>query len=161
MTTRQILRATLAVLLTAGAASAQPAVPGGVAPVSPAFSPYLNLLRGGGSPALNYFGMVRPQQALNQSLQGLASNVTANAAAVSDLSNSTSLLPATGFVAGYQNHGSFFQNQRGGGGSSGVGGGGNTIGMRANTVGGGGGGGGVGVGVGRGAVGGGAVPPRR
>ncbi len=27
----------------------------------PAYSPYLNLLRGGASPATNYFGLVRPQ----------------------------------------------------------------------------------------------------
>jgi hypothetical protein len=36
--------------------------------VSPPLSPYLNLLRGG-NPAINYYGLVRPQQDFNAFLQ--------------------------------------------------------------------------------------------
>jgi len=37
----------------------------------PAFSPYLNMARGG-NPAVNYYGLVRPQMATSQALQTLA-----------------------------------------------------------------------------------------
>lgn len=52
---------------------------GGPQPMgSPTISPYFNMLRGDGNPALNYYGLVRPQQEfamqnqqLNQGIQGL------------------------------------------------------------------------------------------
>lgn len=63
-------------LLLAGAASAQlpmggpPAGWGGMGGVSrPTTSPYLNLL-GRGNPAINYFGIVRPQQQFQNLISG-------------------------------------------------------------------------------------------
>src|SRR4051812_18227610 len=43
---------------------------GGI-PSGPTVSPYLNLLRPGNSPALNYYGLVRPQFQTNADLLGL------------------------------------------------------------------------------------------
>lgn len=66
MTTPRTLVAIAATMLFVGSARAQPnygtgryANPGTVG--QPTFSPYLNLLRGG-NPALNYYGLVRPER---------------------------------------------------------------------------------------------------
>jgi hypothetical protein len=54
----------------------------GVGPVArPAVSPYLNLLRGG-NPAINYYGLVRPQIAAGKALQELGENVNSLEGAV-------------------------------------------------------------------------------
>lgn len=101
--------AVVVVGLAAGPAAAQfgagpprgPALP-------PAFSPYLNLVRGG-NPAINYFGLVRPQQQLSAAVQQLQHNQAnqvnpfAQAAAGGDV--------ATGNPFGFQNYRSYFQNQ--------------------------------------------------
>src|SRR4051812_21020503 len=69
--------AALALLLAGGVSPlrAQPGFPlqpGGVGMAPrPAFSPYLNLLRQGGTPTLNYFGLVRPQMQANQAIANL------------------------------------------------------------------------------------------
>jgi len=44
---------------------------GGSQPSSPTISPYINLLRSDSSPALNYYGLVRPQQEFAQQNQQL------------------------------------------------------------------------------------------
>src|SRR5262245_33245992 len=78
-----------------------PAQPPGFAPGSigqppftsrPTVSPYLNLLRRGGSPALNYYTLVRPQNQFYQSLQQLQQDVGANAQELNSLQQS----PTTG-----------------------------------------------------------------
>src|ERR1700678_234592 len=53
--------------------------PGGFAPLnqSPAFSPYLNLNRGGTSAAINYYGLVRPQIDFQNSINNLQQQVDA------------------------------------------------------------------------------------
>ncbi len=118
-THRFVFAAAVALLLVGGAA----AQPGGPAPVSPPFSPYLNLLRGGGSPALNYYGIVRPQQQSSQAIQGVQAGLTSNAATLNDLQNGGSL-PATGVAAGYLTHRGYFLTQGGGGGGGRLAGGG-------------------------------------
>ena len=156
LSTRLLLVIAGLTLLIASSAKAQPPAP---VPVSPPFSPYLNLLRGGGSPTLNYYGLVRPAQAFNQSVQGIQANVAANNATLNDLSSSGVGLPTTGvFVAGYQNHNSYFLNQsssagygRSGAGSIGAGNGNSSAGV--NGFGGGGVGGVGGAGVGGAGVG--------
>jgi len=55
-------------LLTAPAQAQVPYRPGGYLP--PAYSPYLNLLRQG-NPAINYYGLVRPQIDFRNQIQGL------------------------------------------------------------------------------------------
>jgi hypothetical protein len=90
--------------LGATQATAQPRV--GTSP--PPFSPYLNIVRPGGSPTLNYYGLVRPEVQARQSLQSLQSQVGTNSQAINDLSNGP--LPATGKIVGFMNYGRYFQN---------------------------------------------------
>ena len=144
--------------LLAGAAAAQPQPSAG--PVGrPAFSPYLNLLNNGSSPALNYLGYVRPQQQQAQQLNQLSQqyNQSTNA-----LQNSLSELQqgidpnvrSTGYVASFNNTRGYFSRnpingggglKSGGGGGVGSGGGFNTMNRGGGGFGGGGfGGGGAG-----------------
>jgi hypothetical protein len=80
----RITATAIAIVATAATANAQflpqrPATPfgsplsGGIgAPAAPpGFNPYLNLLRGGNSAAVNYYGLVRPQQAVQAQLQAI------------------------------------------------------------------------------------------
>jgi hypothetical protein len=73
----------------------------------PAFSPYLNLARGGTNPGINYFGIVRPQletQAEIQQLQFAAmggANVPATGTQTANVVN-------TGTGSGFQTQGRFF-----------------------------------------------------
>jgi hypothetical protein len=61
-------------LLTGEAVNAQgpPSRPGLSPRARPTFSPYLNLLRRGNSPAVNYYGQVRPELAFRKSIGGLS-----------------------------------------------------------------------------------------
>ncbi|VTR95675.1 unnamed protein product [Gemmata massiliana] len=95
-------------LLATDRVSAQPQV--GPPTQRPTISPYLNLLRGGGSTALNYYGLVRPEIQARQSIQNLQGAVTANRQAIDNIDsggsgNDTSV---TGHQAGFLNHGSYF-----------------------------------------------------
>ena len=69
----RLMWATLFVGLFATGASAQPPV--GPRPLTgantPPVSPYLNLLRPGTSPAINYYGLVRPQADFRNAVQAL------------------------------------------------------------------------------------------
>ena len=71
-----------AVLVLAGLATGEAAAQGlrpnpgvGVPTAGPTLSPYFNLLRAGNTPALNYFGLVRPQFQTNAGLQTLEQQV--------------------------------------------------------------------------------------
>ena len=128
------------VVFSAAVASAQPSPQAG--PVSrPSFSPYLNLVNRGNNPALNYLGIVRPQQQQAQQLNQLSQqyNQTTNA-----LQNSLNGLAEgidpnvrfTGYVAVFNNTGPYFSRNpisgsggglRSGGGSGGGAGGFNTM----------------------------------
>jgi hypothetical protein len=115
-----------AVLLTAPIAFAQP-IPG-VAPAQrPTFSPYLNLLNRGGNPGLNYLGIVRPQQQLQQQFNQLQQQTNQQLQALGSAYDtqldtlSSALLPPTGNVATFGNLGNYFGRIPTG---SGVGGGG-------------------------------------
>ena len=102
-------------------ASAQPQVPGGGGQ-RPSFSPYLNLLGGSGNPGLNYLGLVRPQQQLNQQFNQLQQQLTTQNATINDAiqSSQDSLLP-TGNVSVFNSYGGYFNRIPGitSGGSSG------------------------------------------
>ena len=97
----------------AGNAQAQPPVPGGGYSRPPAFSPYLNLLRGGGSPALNYYGIVRPEMQFRQSIQNLSNDINLNQQAIGDLAAGGGL-PLTGHSTQFMNLGGYFMNSSGG-----------------------------------------------
>ena len=158
-------------LLTAASASAQPqATPGPVG--RPSFSPYLNLLNNGTSPAANYLGFVRPQQQAFQQLNQLTQQYNQTNAA---LQNSVDSLAQgadpnvrfTGYVAVFNNTRGYFSrnpiNGGGGlrsGGGGGFGGGGGSSANRGGLGGGGAFGGGAGGGM-NAPRGGGAAPARR
>lgn len=107
-------------LIVAAPAFAQPTPPVGPNANRPTVSPYLNLLRGG-SPAINYFGIVRPelqmqqnlgqlQQQLNQAnqnMQGLAENLVPAGEQV---------LPTTGHAVQFNNTLNYFNRMPGGSG---------------------------------------------
>lgn len=90
--------------------------PGMAAPARPVFSPYLNLARPGSSPAVNYFGLVRPQLATQNSLQSLQRQVmTEQQQRLAGPSAVNPTLPITGQQTFFLNTGGYFLNNRGGG----------------------------------------------
>jgi hypothetical protein len=119
--------------ISGGAVNAQPPRPGGYGPPPPpggayysrppAFSPYLNLLRGGGSATLNYYGLVRPEMQFRQSLQNLSGDVAMNQQMVDSLGMQMMGQSATGHSTQFMNLGGYFMNSGGGMGASILGGG--------------------------------------
>jgi hypothetical protein len=97
--------------LCIGDVQAQPPVPGGAYSRPPIYSPYLNLARGG-SPAINYYGLVRPEMQFRQSIQNLAGDIAANQQAIGNLNTSVSGsdLPFTGHPTQFMNLGGYFMN---------------------------------------------------
>lgn len=121
--------AVVALAAVAAPAAAQPQVPGGGAQ-RPVFSPYLNLLNGGSSPALNYFGLVLPQQQFQQQAAQLQQQLSGANSDFLALQNQNRMLagglidlflPSTGHVGTFNNTGGYFN--RVGGGSASFGGG--------------------------------------
>jgi len=91
---------------------------------APGVSPYLNMLRPGANPAINYYGLVKPQMNTNQSIQelqhytfGLNSANQANAEDPNRMSN-------TGHAVQFFNYGNYFPMATAGrnGGTTGLGG---------------------------------------
>lgn len=104
----QSLWAILIILATADVLFAQP-LPGALGqPSRPAFSPYLNLNRPGGSPALNYYGLVQPQTQFRQSVQNLQGAVNSNQQMIGNLQGDTNEPTATGHGFGFMNSGGYF-----------------------------------------------------
>jgi hypothetical protein len=92
----------------ADAARAQPPVPGGPAATRPAYSPYLNLARPGTAPALNYYGLVRPEVQFRQSIQNLQGAVNANQQAIGGVQAEVTGVAATGHSTQFLNYGGYF-----------------------------------------------------
>jgi hypothetical protein len=114
MKIRFSLRLLNAILITLASESflfAQP-LPGALGqPSRPAFSPYLNLNRPGGSPALNYFGLVQPQTQFRQNFQNLQGAVNSNQQMIGNLQGDMNGgLPATGHGFGFMNYSGYFMN---------------------------------------------------
>src|SRR5262245_24899907 len=80
---------------------------------TPTFSPYLNLLRGGTSPAINYYGIVRPEITFGNSLYqlGLQQNVLQGQALGNQGTELAAFtqLPATGHATGFMTQSRYFQ----------------------------------------------------
>jgi hypothetical protein len=101
--------AAVALWAAADRAAAQPPSPPrlGAAVPPPGASPYLNLLRGG-NPAVNYYGLVRPQQYFQGALQNLQAQQLTAAAPPAQPEGAE--LPATGVPAGFMTHSVYFMN---------------------------------------------------
>ena len=96
------------------------------------FSPYLNLTRSSGSLGLNYYGLVRPEQQVRQSLNQLQGSVATNQQLIGNLQSDSLDTPATGHPIQFLNYGGFFLNN---GPTLGTGGFGPSIQQRANQIG--------------------------
>ena len=97
-------------------ACAQPR-PAGIGNVTnPAYSPYLNLLRGG-SIVQNYWGLVQPELQWRSGLQNLQGQVTANDQAISNLQQGPGGMPVTGHSVQFLSTGRYFPGSRSGGGA--------------------------------------------
>ena len=94
--------------------------PGPLPTSRPAFSPYLNLLRQGNSPTLNYFGIVRPEVNFMNASNQFQQQIADNQSSISQLQ--TGALPTMGHAATFLNTGGYFQSMRFGlGGTAGQG----------------------------------------
>lgn len=101
-------------------AAAQPLGPG---LQRPAFSPYLNLNRPGTNPAINYFGLVRPQTRALSAMQGMEQQIQSNLSAINALgATNTTGIPDTGHRVSFLNTGGYFMNMNPGRGMGGQGG---------------------------------------
>jgi hypothetical protein len=76
------------------------------------YSPYLNLLQGGGTTIGNYFGMVQPQMQFRSSIFGLQEGLLNAQTPASGGSNTGVFL--TGHGAGYMTHTRYFMTTTGG-----------------------------------------------
>jgi hypothetical protein len=79
----------------------------GTPPPTPAVSPYLNLLNTG-DPAINYYGLVRPQFATNRALQNLGSELNYLESAPGGNPALQQQFFQTGIRSGFQTHYRYF-----------------------------------------------------
>jgi hypothetical protein len=82
--------------------------PGPVIPVRPAVSPFLNLFRPGTNPAINYYGLVRPEIEFRGSIAGLQQQVGTLGAATTLEAQAAAPLPTTGHSVAFGNYGGYF-----------------------------------------------------
>jgi hypothetical protein len=93
--------------------SARAQQPGGLDPSRrPAVSPYVNLLRTGSSPAINYYGIVRPEIMFGNALNQLQSQQATLANQQQDQAAAIAL-PATGHRSGFMTQGKYFMSSGG------------------------------------------------
>jgi hypothetical protein len=93
----------MALGLSASAAQAQSPI--GAPP--PPYSPYLNLLRPGANPALNYYGLVRPQQDFARTMQSIQGQLLNTQQSIADQASGDL---ATGHPTYFMNYGGYFMN---------------------------------------------------
>ena len=83
----------------------------------PTISPYLNMLRTNVNPALNYYGLVRPQMQTSRALQAFQQELLPVAGglppAVEQASAASSLLPTTGHRTSFYNYSTYFPSSTG------------------------------------------------
>jgi hypothetical protein len=98
-----------AVVVALGASTAQAQGPGrlGMTP-PPGYNPYLNLLRPGTNPAVNYYGLVRPQQEFARSMQVLQGELLSQPT-LADLQSGGGVV-TTGHAIYFLNYGGYFMN---------------------------------------------------
>jgi len=93
--------------VVAGSASAQ-FQPNQPPPRRPAFSPYLNLVRPGGGPTLNYFGLVRPELEFRQNIGGLQQQTNSLTEAANNPNTVDQGIRPTGNSASFMNYSHYF-----------------------------------------------------
>lgn len=109
----RIVLAFATVLLSAPVLFAQP-MPGVGAAQRPTFSPYLNLLNRGNNPGLNYLGIVRPQQQMQQQFNQLQQQTNQQLLSLGQAYDGQldalagAILPPTGNVSTFGNLGGYF-----------------------------------------------------
>ncbi len=118
-----VMRTVVSAIATCSICSLAQAQPPGTP--RPAYSPYLNLLRPGGSTTQNYYGLVRPEQDFRNSIGGLQSQfATSNQQTVGQFAG-TSAFPTTGHRTAFMNYSHFYslrgRSSFGGGGGAPVG----------------------------------------
>jgi hypothetical protein len=80
----------------------------------PAVSPYINLIRSGSSPAINYYGIVRPEIAYANSLYQLQGQQGALATQLQqEQAAAATALPATGHKSGFMTQSRYFMSTGG------------------------------------------------
>ena len=101
--------------LTGERTSAQYGVPrpGVSSTLPPAYSPWLNLNREGGTPAQNYFGLVRPEMDFRDATLGLQQQVNANQQGLYN-TQAAAYMMMTGHITMFLNTGGYFPGGRGG-----------------------------------------------
>jgi hypothetical protein len=117
---RTLFAALAALALGSGAAQAQ--VPYSQPQLSnpyqrPTISPYLNMLRPNVNPALNYYGLVRPQLQTTRTLQTFQQELQTVAGALApttQLGTQADNLPTTGHRTTFYNYGTYFPGAGGG-----------------------------------------------
>ena len=110
--TRLMWAALVAALFLTAEAKAQPPAPrplGGAS--SPPVSPYINLLRGGTDPGINYYGLVRPQLDLRNAILGLQGQAWYNQQAANLQAGDWG---TTGHPVSFLNYGGYFMTTTGG-----------------------------------------------
>jgi hypothetical protein len=73
----------------------------------PPYSPYLNLVRPGVNPAINYYGLVRPQQDFTRSMQSIQGQLLNTQQAMADQASGDL---TTGHATFFMNYGGYFMN---------------------------------------------------
>jgi hypothetical protein len=86
----------------------------GIGPSGPTVSPYINLLRGGNSAALNYYGLVRPQIQTNNGLQALNQQFALSQAVQLPGAAGAEDVVITGHASVFMNLAGYFQSATGG-----------------------------------------------
>jgi len=101
----------LAVLVGCGATDAVgqvlPTQPTGQPPYRPPVSPYINLLRRGGNPAINYYGLVRPQIEFSREIRRIDQDLATRGQQGRQFDEESGL-PTTGHAASFMNYSHFF-----------------------------------------------------
>jgi hypothetical protein len=108
--------AVAALACAAGRSSAQPPLPGVLAPPRPTFSPYLNLTNRNMDPAVSYYGIIRPQIAAAGAIRSLQQQVASSTQPMAGAQPAVDPgLPLTGQPTYFLNNGGYFLNSRTGG----------------------------------------------
>jgi hypothetical protein len=84
---------------------------------TPAYSPYLNINRGGASPSQNYFGVVRPQLDFQATAQSLQQQIATSGQSAGGLDTAAPLAP-TGHTTRFLSTGRYFLSFGGSGGGT-------------------------------------------